>query len=237
MKPTIVAVGIVVGVLIADLGDVQAQMFGSQSRRGMPNAKLGTASSTADMAGTSLQGNERFLRRNRRASDFVGSDVRERKGFVGSQQSGAAPTQGPAVGRIFRPRAPVVPSAADPGAHRGTAAYQPRLTLAFEVPQVAPDAFTATVARQLAATPGLHPSDRIEVSVADGIATLRGEVVSEHDRSLIEALLLLEPGISSVRNDLKVMPQQGRSGENPPSAIQTPARSVNERSPASPSSK
>ena len=231
MKPTVIVVGIVVAVLVVELGDVQAQMFGSQSRRGMPNAKLGTTSSTADMAGTSLQGNERFLRRNRRASDFVGSDVRDQKSFVGAQQSGAAPTQGPAVGRIVRPRAPVVAPAAVAGARRGTAAYQPRLALAFEVPQVAPDVFTATVARQLAATPGLHPADRIEVSVADGTATLRGEVVSEQDRSLIEALLLLEPGISSVRNDLKVMPRQERSGENPPAAIRAPARSATERSP------
>lgn len=235
MKPTIVVVGVAVGVLVANLGDVQAQMFGSQSRRGMSNAKLGqSASNLDDMAGTALRGNERFLRGNRRSSDFVGSDVRERKAFVGTQQSGAAPVQGPAVGRIVRPRAPVVAAAGVAAARRATSIYQPRLALAFDVPQVAPDVLTATVARQLAATPGLHPADRIEVSVADGSATLRGVVVSEHDRSLIEAMLLLEPGISNVRNDLKVMPLQQRPGENPPSAIQAPARSANERSTISP---
>lgn len=233
MKPTIVVVAVAVGVLLVTLGDAQAQMFGSQSRRGTTNARLGTsntrlgtaASNTAEMAGTSLQGNERFLRNNRRAGDFVGSDVRERKGFVGTQQTGATPTQGPAVGRIVRPRAPVVAGAlaAAAAARRAAPGYQPRLAVGFEVPQAAPDEFTATVARQLAAIPGLHPADQIEVSVADGIATLRGTVVSERDRSLIGALLLLEPGISSVRNDLKVTPPQERSGESLPSATPTPA--------------
>lgn len=236
MKRAFIVVGVAVGILVVQLGDAYAQMFGSQSRRGTTSARLGASgTSTDEMAGTSLQGNERFLRGNRRASDFVGSDVRERKGFVGTQQSGAARSESSPARRLVRPRAAaVVPvSAVSPA----TGVYQPRVAVGFEVPQVAADEFTAMVARQLEAIPGLHPADRIEVSVANGTATLRGVVVSERDRSLIGTLLLLEPGISSVRNDLKVIPRQERSGESPPSALLAPVKPPSVRSTIAPPAK
>ncbi len=235
MKPAIIVVGIAVGVLVANLGDVHAQMFGSQARRGLASAKLGASgSSTDEMAGSVLHGNERFVRGNRRASDFVGSDVRDRKGFVGAQGGGTTRTVAPAVtaARLARPRRAT--NAPVPAINRATGTYQPRVAIGFETPQGAPDAISATVARQLAAIPGIHPADRIEVSVADGTATLRGVVVSERDRSLIAALLALEPGIWSVRNDLKVMPPQERSGGSLSSSLQTPVKPPTERSTLSP---
>ncbi len=48
--------------------------------------------------------------------------------------------------------------------------------------------------------------DRANVSIQmDGpVAVLQGEVVSSHERELVARLILLEPGISDVRNELQV---------------------------------
>jgi hypothetical protein len=55
------------------------------------------------------------------------------------------------------------------------------------------------------------------VSVEGATATLRGEVASERDRTLAERLVLFEPGIDSVRNELKVRsPSKGPAEYLPP---------------------
>jgi hypothetical protein len=41
----------------------------------------------------------------------------------------------------------------------------------------------------------------------DGTLVIRGNVATDYDRSLVEQLLLLEPGISQVRNELQVAPR------------------------------
>ena len=75
---------------IADFAD--AQMFGSRplgrplSRRPSPGGAGGM--SQLDDVGT-LQGNERFIRANRTAADFVGPDLRELERFIGALQASA----------------------------------------------------------------------------------------------------------------------------------------------------
>ena len=237
MKPAILEVVIAVVAVLATFGDAHAQMFGSQSKSGTSASRLGAAGSTTSAnEGSLIHGNERFIRGNRRAGDFIGGDARDRRGFVGTQRGGTAAAVAPAAAavRILRQRnmntVPATP------VNRATGAYQPRVTIGFETPQVSSDAITATVARQLAATPGLSPANRIEVSVEGGTATLRGVVASERDRSLIERLLLFEPGISTVRNDLKVAPPTEYSGILPPSA-QPPSKSPSDRPAGSPAAK
>ncbi len=79
---TATAIGVCLLVL-AVVADARGQMFGprplgqSLSRRPSPGG-----SQNQEEVGT-LQGNERFLRSNRRATDFVGPDVRELQRYVG----------------------------------------------------------------------------------------------------------------------------------------------------------
>lgn len=191
-----------VAVLAAGLCAVEAkgQMFGARSLGG----GLGTRTQASDIGGVgTLNFNERFIRGNRRAGAFVGGDSRDRRNFVGSQQlhtGRVRPT-------ITRPRPAMAPDANRTAPHSGvsrTGVYEPRLSVAFDVTPPPAEAVAEDLARLLHAAPSLHATRPIEVLVEGRVATLRGEVASEHDRLLAERLILFEPGIDSVRNELKV---------------------------------
>jgi osmotically-inducible protein OsmY len=70
-----------------------------------------------------------------------------------------------------------------------------------------------------AATQGLAKSMRlpagapVEVAVQGGTAVLRGVVATPHDRDLAEQLVLLEPGIARVTNELRVEPNGATLGK------------------------
>lgn len=205
-------VGVAAAAALATGGEASAQTVRPQSLFGSGG------SSMSSNEGSLLRGNERFIRGNRRTGNFIGTDARDRRGFVGAQRSGAVQAVAPVAGRIRR--APNVNTTPATAINRATGAYEPRLAIGFEVPAVAEEAVNARVVRHLQAIPGLHPANRIEVSVEDGTATLRGVVVSERDRTLVERLVLFEPGISAVRNDLKVAPEL----ERPAQPAASPAR-------------
>ena len=60
------------------------------------------------------------------------------------------------------------------------------------------------VQNRLARIPQLRDSGPLAVEMDGRVAVLRGEVVSQHERELVARLVLLEPGISDVRNELQV---------------------------------
>jgi hypothetical protein len=195
-------------VLWAGADQVQAQMFGSRSV-GRPLARRpgpGALEEQADVG--TLQGNERYLRQNRTALDFVGRDIAEMPRFLGLLQARTrglipASTQGLTrrVDRSDSINQPLLP------ARRGTM-YPPRLDLTLEM-FLSPD---STVAGQqaletLVRSPQLAGTSRIEVLVAGRTAILRGEVPSAADRERAEILLTFEPGISAIQNELQVNPQ------------------------------
>lgn len=169
-----------------------------------------------------LQGNERFLRGNRKAGEFVGKDKGD-SGFVGAQ-SEAEGIVAPAVDDAAaakkadpnRVNAVNVPAAA---AGRAARRYEPRLAVGFQQLAKPMETVNVELGRQLKSIPGLHPANQYEVSVAGRVATLRGTVASERDRTLAESLLLFEPGIGSVRNELQVKtPSANPPGANPPAS-------------------
>jgi hypothetical protein len=183
----------------------QAQQLGGaapgQPLRGMPSPMFGasarpsgqgTGTSRTTENGSLLQGDERYLRRNRREGAFIGTDTQKAKEIQ-------VP---PAVGDVRLP-----------GANAGTTVISkpprvndPRLTVGFDVPRAPTVKISVALTRHLKAIPGLNPANQIEVSVAGDVATLRGVVASARDRTLAEQLVLFEPGISAVRNDLLVSP-------------------------------
>lgn len=62
------------------------------------------------------------------------------------------------------------------------------------------------VQNRLARIPQLQDNGPIAVELDGRVAVLRGAVVSQHERELVARLVLLEPGISDVRNELQVPP-------------------------------
>lgn len=250
MKSPGVFLGLVFATLLWSAETSRGQMFGSRARPGSPGSQgapgapaggtgspgtpsfgprsaLSSIISSSGSSGVSatggaslLRGNERFLRPPRRPGEFVGTDARDRREFVGVQPSEGGETVAPAVGPVVAARAAQVAGTAMPLGRRA-GAYEPRLVVGFAAASSPPGELSETLTRRIRSIPGLDPANRIEVSVEGRKAVLRGEVVSARDRALAEQLILFEPGIYAVRNDLKVVarpatPPAARPAESPP---------------------
>jgi len=63
---------------------------------------------------------------------------------------------------------------------------------------------SAAIQTRLTKIPTLAAANNVNVVLSDGIATLTGSVGSQRDRSIIERLMMLEPGVRTVQNELSV---------------------------------
>ena len=175
----------------------EGQLFGSRSNRRSFTRQGG------NNAGQ-IQGNERFLRGNRGQS-FVGADQGDGGGFVGNQQgrtSGriASPTGGikkfaDRSVRINRPISPLGENDVYPPLILLPDSLQTDSRSPAQIQQVS-ELLNDELRRKI--------SDSIEVSVASRTARLRGVVRSSKDRTLAELLVLFEPGVDVVQNEIEV---------------------------------
>ena len=188
---------------LLDNPSAQAQLFGRPRTVGRPLAGRSGPGSQQD-AGT-LRGSERFLRGNRGRAAFVGADQTEGQSFVGSQQARTS-------GTIVSSTAGLTP-ARDQSQQinrplRVAAAGNmnlPKITL--HLGDMSPAQSTgpqdsATTRVQMAMS--LVSPEVISVSVIGRTAILRGVVRSDEERRFAETLASFEPGISSVRNLLRI---------------------------------
>ncbi len=199
--------GLALAVLLLCDTAAHAQLFGAR-QMGNPLIRQNAAGG-GEFAGTvgMVQGNERFIRGNRRASDFVGADNREAQGFVGqvnaaNLNAAQVPTT---LGTQRRPnQAPQINRPAQ--RHRPNTLHYPPLELGFQPEPEALQQLAASAAERIAQSLDERFGSRIEVSVEERTAILRGEVDSA-DASRLAALMAgFEPGISTVRNELRVNP-------------------------------
>lgn len=167
----------------------------------------GAPQSSSGKAGTEGVGtvdlNARYVRGNRDAADFVGADSRDSGGFVGMHQAEATGEVESAVSDLrveTGPDANRTASASRPRARM----YDPRLAVDFQFAPRPAETVNLALAHRLESSLRVRGNSRIEVSWEGGKATLRGEVPSERERKLARLLLLLEPGVSDVQNDLIV---------------------------------
>ncbi len=179
----------------------EAQLFGTRSL-GQPLSRRPVATRVSTTG--EISGNERFLRENRGSSDFVGSDQRDQRGFVGSQQArGTGAVLSSTAGlREKRDRSSQI-NRSLPAVSKNTM-YPPRIQLGelkIRERQVQSD---PRLADQLMNSRRFSKESHFSVSVAGRQATVQGEVTSARERQLAELVLLFEPGIESVVNQLKV---------------------------------
>jgi hypothetical protein len=100
------------------------------------------------------------------------------------------------------------------------------LDLDFEV-NAPPDAtLSSAVTQRLAQSMRLPTGAPLAVSVQGGTAVLRGSVATSHDRALAEQLVLLEPGIVRVANELEVAPNGATIGKAQAPGNSRPATSA-----------
>ena len=183
--------------------DATAQLFGARQLRN-PLIRQNSAGSGTTDTGT-LQGNERFLRGNRSATDFVGTANRDEVGFVGQVNSlNLDPSQIPtAIGLLRRAnRAPQINRPVQ--RHRPNTLQEPLLELAFEPPPGWQQQLAAAAEERLGRLLAERFESQIAVSVEGRTATLRGEVDDAAAARLAETLATLEPGVSEVRNEIRL---------------------------------
>jgi hypothetical protein len=197
-----------------------AQMFGSRTL----GQTLSRRPSPAAAAVGTLTGGERFVRSNRRRTDFVGSDALELARFVGRIRG---LTRGAAQSSMTGFRVEQAPDAnrtAPPAALRRAPVYAPRLELAESFSGPAPETVRRRLENQLARSPGLALYGPVEVWVEGGTAILRGEAASARDAEMAALVVAMEPGVERVQNELII-----RSSIPPPAPAPEVRRSRSAR--------
>ncbi|MBN2023821.1 MAG: BON domain-containing protein [Pirellulales bacterium] len=183
--------------------DARGQLFGGTRRQGSPMNRRAGAGDNAEVG--AVRGNERFIRGNRRRNDFIGTDTRDTAGFVGLQQGSSTGQVRSATAGLDIEREQEANTT-----RRPDTIYDPRLVVGFDVTRPSDSATAARLAKRLAATPGLTLREPVRVTFQGQTATLSGQVASSRDRELAALVLLLEPGVATVRNNLSVAPPDSR---------------------------
>ncbi len=189
MQPTLSVISFL-ACLVLSSGWVNAQIFGSRD--------LGKSFSSR----RSLPPSNRFVRQNRSGAQFVGNDRQDQPGFVGNTQARQQGNVRAATESLRDRRPPRINQPASfPAAN---VRYAPRLVADFSFKERSVVRSQTVTQQSLQRFNAGSQSDVISVSVAGRVATLRGEVVSAHHRSLAELMALFDPGIDRVQNELRI---------------------------------
>jgi hypothetical protein len=84
--------------------------------------------------------------------------------------------------------------------------FEPRMEIGFEVPEQKNSSVAKTVATSMGADKPGTRFGGVHVTMAGSVAILRGTVSSINDRQLAEQVALLDPSVTSVHNELTVVP-------------------------------
>lgn len=171
----------------------------------------GTAASTPgvtqqETGAGELTGGERFRAENRQGQ-FVGSDLADVGAALGTFSNALG---GGAAGFFSQNRGNQDGRGGNQGRNAGTGQNrnQPSLRItrriAFSFRSAITGDFSATLARRLERSPRIQTRSPVSVSIEGRTVVLRGSVATEHDRALAAQVVLLEPGVSSVDNQLVV---------------------------------
>jgi hypothetical protein len=183
-------------------------MFGDRNLGGFlsrqtPDSAVSNPAESMIHDSGSLTGTERFLRGNRRLTDYIGTDTGDARRFVGETQARQLRTL-PAAAAAREPVIPEVNRQVNEGA-AAQRPYPPQLVLGPDLSGPTTTAVVSGLERHLSRS-SIRWVTQFEVSLVGRTAVLRGAVATERDRALAEALVRFEPGISDVQNDLRVAP-------------------------------
>jgi len=149
-----------------------------------------------------VSGNERFVRGNRQAGDFVGADNNDAQNFFSALQNqgaGALGNFGPNRNNQNANR-----QQANRGRTSGQSQLRNSLRLGFAPTAVNAAYKSELLTSRLAELGQINRLTPLEVALAGRTAVLTGSVATEHDREILARVLLLEPGVDAVENRLTV---------------------------------
>jgi len=183
--------------------DANAQLFGERTLGGGIGRRV--RAEPLEQAGQ-VTGSERFIRGNRAATDIVGADSGDSGGFVGSQQAesvGRVPAATEDL-REERDRSGTLNRARKK--RRARDMYPPRLVVGFTTSVRPPTTIQRSLDRLTRRSPTFASGGSISVRLNGTTAHLTGSVGSNRAKRMAEALVLFEPGITDVRNEIAVLP-------------------------------
>lgn len=201
-------------LLAMSVGSAEAQLFGRPRQLGSPLSRSARAGVAEAPPGGTIQTNSRFLRGNRGRGEFVGTDAGDRRTFVGSQQGR---TGGPVLSAVAGLRPETDRSSRINRTLRDAKRnqpYPPRIELGFTVPADPGLTFPRLLRRELENPRYFSSTNRFSVSVEGRTAILRGVVADAKERDLAALLVSFEPGISQVKNELRVVPSMDRDASS-----------------------
>ena len=175
-----------------------AQLFGPRSAG--RNSTRRAISRTLEITGT-LDEAPTITRQERSATDFVGSDSREVSGFVGSTQASTATSVTSAVEGLPEETSPFVNRAL---AKPPFGIYPARLSIAFDVPVNSPHGATPERSSRQVQSLAQKLGFRIQRNRDQRSAVITGTVATDHERQIAGLLVLFEPGVETVTNEVQV---------------------------------
>ncbi len=184
--------------------------------------------------GGQVQGNERFLRNNRRPGQFVGSDSNDVASFIGGIGGNSQRLGGQQFGILGgnqqrqQDRQNQNQNQNEQQNGKNKIKIRPRLKADFPVVSRGGSQLSAALQRRLNRSTWIQALSPLEVEIEGQTAILRGEVATDHDRALAEQVALLEAGISEVQNELTLPepavkePAVNDSSTDAPTELQAP---------------
>ncbi|REK11444.1 MAG: BON domain-containing protein [Planctomycetota bacterium] len=226
--------------VISTAREADAQLFGNRElggflgRRNSPGALSNPAEELVNPGGA-LTGEERYIRGNRRATDFIGTDTGDDRPFIGAVQARQRAMQ-PAAAEARERRRPNVNRPLPPESNSPNSPYPPRMELAPDLRGPNAGAVAAGVERHLLKS-RIQWVEPLEVVTEGRTTVLRGTVTSARDRALAATLTRFEPGVGDVRNDLRVVDRQQElpAADDSPAALGPELADPNASPPSSPS--
>jgi hypothetical protein len=175
-----------------------------------------------------VTGSERFVRGNRQPGQFVGADTSDLSTtiFGSMAEGGGGAGGGPLAGLANLGASRDGNSAGNRGGRttgRGGGGqrrinYSMGLEVGFDYAQPPQTAVSARIEERLAKMTRIRRYGSLRVTMEGRTATIRGAVASAHEREIVGNLVMFEPGVSLVRNELTVGPPA-----SPAEAPQPPA--------------
>ena len=147
----------------------------------------------------------RFARESRATGDFVGSDGNTGRRPVGALQAGnVLGNQAAALEAVERRVPENLLNPPRPPLSR-TRMYEPKLNVAFQFVARPADTVNLSLQSQINRLAVGGRSLQVTTSVNGSTVRLEGLVGTEDEKALIGQMVLFEPGISAVENDLQVL--------------------------------
>lgn len=176
------------------------QLFGKRA--------VGPGGGPAAEAGAGIiTGLERFIRGNRSPDNFVGAGNATSSVFSGGTQAAAVTSAASSVDGLAEE---AVPPVNVPRRRKSAGIYLERLTVDF---QTRPDDYVKPprpVVSQRLSDVAYNNGFSVTLSPEGSQATMYGTVQSQHQKQIAELLVLFEPGIETVTNELRVEPTSSR---------------------------